>query len=486
MKRMTTDPEPRDDARPVRPGVSVRTRITATVAVLVFAALAASGVTIYTIESARLEAAALAQAEQEIAEFRRLEADGTDPTTAEPFATAHDLLFVFLQRNVPSDDEVLVAWLDDRPRYESAGQHHDLTTEPGFSEAVRSLVGSGGDRRIRSSYGEVVLSVQPVHESTGDQAALVVATLMDDADAELRHLMRTYAVVAGLSLLAITAIAAWRAGRLLAPIRLLNDTARAISESDLSARIKVTGNDDISDLTHTVNDMLARLEAAFTGQRQFLDDAGHELRTPLTIVRGHLEVLQHQDPDDVAATRALVLDEIDRMSRLVGDLTLLAKSRRPDFLTTQPVSLLSLTHTLLAKARALGDRDWQLDASGDGLVTMDEQRITQAVLQLADNAVKHTGPGATIAIGSELTNGLARLWVRDTGPGVTTDDRDVIFERFGRSAVGVGDEGSGLGLSIVRAIAEAHGGTVSVEDVAPRGAVFSITLKAGDHSWPRS
>ena len=136
--------------------------------------------------------------------------------------------------------------------------------------------------------------------------------------------------------------------------------------------------------------MLARLEAAFVGQRQFLDDVGHELKTPLTVLRGHLELLDHEDPAEVAQTRALLLDEIDRMSRLVGDLILLAKSGRPDFLAPQPVSLERLTHTLLAKARGLADRAWRLDGAGEAIAAMDEQRITQAVLALADNAVKHT------------------------------------------------------------------------------------------------
>ncbi len=148
--------------------------------------------------------------------------------------------------------------------------------------------------------------------------------------------------------------------------------------------------------------MLARLELAFVGQRQFLDDAGHELKTPLTVLRGHLELLDPDDPDEVAETRALLLDEIDRMARLVGDLILLAKTDRPDFLAPSPVSVERLTHTLLSKARGLADRDWQLDGAAEGIVVMDEQRITQAVLQLADNAVKHTETGDTIAIGSEI------------------------------------------------------------------------------------
>jgi signal transduction histidine kinase len=462
----------------------VRTRITTTVAALVLLALTAAGLIIYVLESARVESAARDQAEQEVAEFRALQADGLDPTTARPFTNAQDLLDVFLSRNVPSDDELLIGWIDGRARYVSAGRHGALAEDPTLVRAVTSLLPSGSERTIRTPYGEVLVTVQPVQEPTGERAGLVVATFMDDARAELRSLVQTYAVVSLLSLAGIVAIAAWVAGRLLAPIRRLNDTARAISATDLSARLPVTGNDDITALTLTANQMLERLETAFAAQRQFLDDAGHELRTPLTVLRGHLELLYHSDPADLAETRELLLDEVDRMARLVGDLILLAKSRRPDFLVPGEVDLDQLTAALLGKARALGDRDWRLDGSARGTVVLDEQRVTQAVLQLADNAVKHTDPGDLVAIGSTRTADDVRLWVRDTGGGIAEEDRETVLERFGRSRVRPGDDGFGLGLSIVRAIAEAHGGSVSVRDAEPRGTLVEIVLPAGPSPGP--
>ena len=257
----------------------------------------------------------------------------------------------------------------------------------------------------------------------------MVVTFLDDAQGELNSLLRTYTIVSLLSLVAITAIAAWQSGRLLAPLRSLNDTAREISATDLSRRLPETGNDDITALTRTFNEMLDRLEAAFTGQRQFLDDAGHELRTPLTVLAGHLELLDVRNPDEVASTRALLADEVDRMSRLVGDLILLAKAGRPGFITPHPVDLDELTSSVLAKARALGDRTWESDGVGVVTLMADQQRLTQALLQLAENAVKHTGPGDVVAIGSAYDGTTATLWVRDTGPGVDPADRAQIFER---------------------------------------------------------
>ena len=157
----------------------------------------------------------------------------------------------------------------------------------------------------------------------------------------------------------------WQSGRLLAPLRTLRETADEITDTDLSRRLPVTGNDDITALTRTVNGMLDRLEEAFVGQRQFLDDAGHELKTPLTVLRGHLELLDVGSPDEIAETRELLLDEVDRMARLVGDLILLAKSDRPDFISRRAVDLTGLTVDVLAKARGLGDRRWSLDETAE-------------------------------------------------------------------------------------------------------------------------
>ena len=497
MTTRTTTEEPPPRARGRRIGLSVRTRITATVAVLVTIALSAAGGLIYALEMARLEQAALTSAQQELDEFATLRDEGTDPETGRPFANETRLLQLFLERNVPDTNEIFVGWYDDQPRIQRAGSRPALVQDPEFERAVRADI-DGGQVKLETSAGEVLLTVQPVRTRTarGDlvgDAALVLVTLLDASRTELASLMRTYAVVALLSLGAITALAAWQAGRLLDPLRQLNDAARQISVTDLSLRIPERGNDDITALTVTFNRMLERLERAFVGQRRFLDEAGHELRTPLTVLRGHLELLDPDRPDDVEETRELLLDEIDRMSRLVGDMILLAKSSRPDFLELGEVRLESLTPTLVAKATALGDRDWELDAAAQGTVMVDEQRLTQAVLQLAGNAVKHTDPGAAIAIGSTCNGQVARLWVRDTGDGVPPANRELIFERFGRGPVRPGDEGFGLGLSIVRAIAEAHGGSLDLAETPPPGATFVITLPvtaqdndAEEPPWPAS
>lgn len=479
----TTEATTESPPRPAFARFSVRTRITVAFALLVALALAGAGLVVYALESARIEQSLSREIEQELAEFNELRR-GNDPLTAQPFRDAHRLIRVFLSRNVPDDNEVLYGLSDRGQDLASGGaRSEELARDPAFRDAVAALERTGGSTRIDTRWGEVIVTVQPVRDDTSS-AEFVIASFLRDEQRELNQVMQTYAIVAALSLGLVTATAAWQAGRLLSPVRTLTDTARDITETDLSRRIPESGNDDLTDLTRTVNEMLARLDQAFRDQREFLDDAGHELKTPLTVLRGHLELLDRSDPEEVDATRELLLDEVDRMSRLVGDLILLAKADRPDFVRLAPVDVAPFTATVLEKCRALGERRWQLDARAEAHVDLDEQRMTQALLQLAQNAVAHTSAADTVAVGSRVEGDELRLWVADTGPGVREEDKAVIFDRFARGPGAVRDDGFGLGLSIVRAIVAAHGGAVTVEDVAPTGARFVISLPARREDGP--
>jgi signal transduction histidine kinase len=231
----------------------------------------------------------------------------------------------------------------------------------------------------------------------------------------------------------------------------------------------------VAQLASTFNDMLDRLERAFAAQRRFVDDASHELKTPLTIVRGNLELLD-DDPEERARTLAAVSDELDRMGRIVDDLLLLAKHEQPDFLALTTVDLSTLTDELHAKAKALAPRQWVVDGRAKGRIVADRQRLTQALIQLAENAARFSKEGDVIALGSKISAREARLWVRDTGPGIPLVEQTEIFARFRRGSSHKRTEGAGLGLAIVKAIAEAHHGRVVLESAPGSGSTFTIVL----------
>ncbi len=192
-------------------------------------------------------------------------------------------------------------------------------------------------------------------------------------------------------------------GRALGPVRRITATAAAISREDLSRRIGYTGpRDEIGNLAKTMDGMLDRLQASFESQEQFISDVSHELRTPLTIVKGHLQVLDRQEnpsPDTIRKEHALVLDELDRMNRLVGDLLTLARATRVDFLRKENIDADLFLKSLVGQGEHLGDRAWRIDRLPGRALTADQDRLTQVFLNLMQNAVAHTQPGDVIALG---------------------------------------------------------------------------------------
>lgn len=463
--------------------LSVRARVLAWVTALSALGMAVAGVTAYAVQGARVDMRVNdAQEVQEVQEFRQFATTGVDPESGQSFQSVERLLFVALQRNIPDEWESFLTLADDQVLYVPPGRRAiRLEDAPNLVETLAALPADApvvqdttevDGREVR--YAAVKVSIQ------GDPSVGTYVIGYDVAGerAEVVAAAQTFAGVALISLV-LVAFAGWLvAGRLLRPVTLLRETTQRISDTDLSERIPVRGNDDVSDLARTFNAMLDRLETAFGAQQRFIDDAGHELRTPVTIIRGHLEVLDPDDPAEVSETRALVLDELDRVHRLVEDLVMLARTRRPDFVHPVPLDLGQLTDEVLDKARALGPRQWRIDSRAEVEVIGDEQRLTQALLQLAANAVRHTGVHDVIAVGSDVDGDTAQIWVRDTGEGIAPQDLQRIFERFARGSTqpGRGADGSGLGLAIVRAIAGAHGGTVATTSVLGSGSRFVLEL----------
>jgi signal transduction histidine kinase len=244
-------------------------------------------------------------------------------------------------------------------------------------------------------------------------------------------------VVGGLLGCAAVGIGSWfLLGRALEPVKRITRTARTITREDMSKRIGYTGpKDEIGELAETMDGMLDRIETAFTEQEQFVSDVSHELRTPLTIVKGHLQVLDREvepSPDLIKQEHGLVIDELDRMNRLIADLLTLARAGRTDFLRKEPIELDLFLTSLTAQGPHLGDREWTIDALPGGTVVADQDRLTQIFLNLMQNAVAHTAPGQTVALGGERKESPARvrLWVRDEGEGMGDEVRRRLFERF--------------------------------------------------------
>ncbi len=386
---------------------------------------------------------------------------------------------VYLSRKLTEDDTFLIAIVEGK-FYKSSSKALPKQLQPD-SDLVKgwtqlSQFDRGEQKVSDSKVGSILYITEPVKIQGQTLGVFVVAHL---TAGERQEALEAFKVVIEVTLvvLILAILPAWiAAGKLLAPLRALTATARTIEESDLSQRLVVEGQGEIAELANTFNEMMDRLEEAFATQRNFINDAGHELRTPITIVRGHLE-LMGDDPDEQAETMALVMDELDRMSRFVDDLVVLAKAEQSDFLQLETVDIGALTEELFAKAKALGNRNWQLDAVGKGRIVADRQRITQAMMNLAQNGVQHTASDDSIAIGSAITGNKVRFWVRDTGEGITPIDQQRIFERFARAANSRRrSEGAGLGLSIVKAIAEAHGGQVYVNSQLGTGSTFAVIM----------
>jgi two-component system OmpR family sensor kinase len=464
-----------------RPGLgrilrSARVRILASYVVLLLFSTVVGAITLREVLTARAGERVDDALTQESEEFRRLAQVGLDPRTGRPFGGDLQAIFdVFLSRNVPGEGEAFYTYV--------GGDLYKTRFAPGLSELripeIDSLAlvseSQGGEAELSNGRRVRYLAV-PVRSSGRRRGVFAVAIDLSGELEEVNDALRIAAGV-GIGVLLLASLLAWLvAGRVLAPLRALRNTARSIGESDLTQRIPVEGHDELADLARTFNEMLDRLEVAFASQKAFISDAGHELRTPITIIRGHLDVMG-EDPQDRRETLELVDDELDRMARLVNDLLLLAKASRPDFLQPETLDLDDLTRELFAKASGLAKRDWRLGAVGSGRIVADRQRLTQAVMNLSQNAVTHTGPGDAVELGSSLANGAVRLWVKDTGPGVPEHEQGRIFERFARAEGSAGrSEGAGLGLAITRAIAEAHGGRVELDSHPGDGARFTVAI----------
>ncbi len=412
----------------------------------------------------------------QVDELRLIAATGED-ASGRPFNGDLEKIFTaYLTRERAPDDGYLATFIDGKR------DRAEPNEVPAVLSELASITEPESDR-IQIDGGELQYVAVPV-TGGGREGVLVAAESLDDERDQVESAV-TLAIAVSVVVTLLASLFIWlAAGRAVQPLRALARTTRSITESDLSERVAVRGGDEIAELGRTFNGMLDRLEVAFADQKGFLADVGHELRTPITVIRGHLETLG-DDPAERDEAMDVIKDELERMSRLVDDLLLLARSDRADFLRPEPLDLDLLTHELFAKARTLGIRRWRVDQVDAALIQADPHRLTSAVMNLAQNAVKHTRGDDVIAIGSSANAGLVRLWVRDEGEGIESHEQERIFERFasGDTRPG-GGHGAGLGLAIVKAIAEAHGGWVELDSGIGVGSTFTVVIPANVESEP--
>ena len=460
----------------------MRTRIVVSILAVAALGMAAAGIASYFVQREAVLTTIDAQLLRTVPDLKTIAAGDTSDV---PPTTVSAVLQVAMKQIIPASNESVLGLIDEKPAWVPAAKLPFRINED--ARFIDRIVDEAHPTKVvmgtaKSTLGTLRYLIVPVSAAGDSSTGLYVSAY--NLDAELKAVadsFQTYIRVA-LVALALLGLAAWVvSGRLLRPIRLLREAAAASSTAaDLTERIPVTGRDDVSELAAAINGMFDRLQESAASGRRLFNDVGHELKTPITIIRGHLELLDADNPADVDITRALAIDELDRMNTLVSEISLLAESTTAQFIDKTEVDIEALTLAVGAKASALdAARTWEVE-SVSGLALLDSGRITQAWLQLSNNAVKYSTPGAPIAIVSAVTQNRSGHWldlsVRDSGPGIPADAQERIFERFGRLESARGAEGSGLGLSIVTAIAEAHGGSVTLASAEGTASTFTIRI----------
>jgi heavy metal sensor kinase len=342
---------------------------------------------------------------------------------------------------------------------------------------------------IRDSYPVRILTWPVI-----DSGRVIAVVRVGMSEMSLQKTMSTFL----LTMAALFPLALFLAGgggwflahRALLPVDRMTRTARKIGAGQLNARLDLSGtNDELDRLAETLNDMLSRLEAAFTEMRQFTADASHELQTPLTILRGEMEIAlrSKRNEEEYVAVMKSALEEIERISVLVEGLLLLARSDagvlKMDF---KPLDLMIIAEDVLeqleplARSKAVSltlGHVQPLRVSGDPV------HLRRLLFNLVDNAVKYTPEKGVVKVSIQEENKWAVLGVADSGIGIAEEDRERVFQRFFRSAEARSARGgSGLGLSIVRSIAEAHEGRIELESAPGKGSTFRVYLPKTEDS----
>ena len=455
---------------------STRVRLLAWVLVPVIMVLSLTLVTAWSMLTQQQNQAIDGHLSREAGELQILATKAIDPKTDTTFTSAKGLLELYVQRTVPDPNETMfvvvngsvISRTTDTPAVR-------LDQDPEFLALVNQVT-KAGFGNYQTAVGNARYIVVPI-VSPDERGALVGIIFSDLESKQISDLLYRFALIVLLSLIAAAAVGWLVAGRVLRPITKVRQTAHEIGASDLSKRIADTsGGTELMQLAAEFNLMLDRIQESFEINKQFVDDAGHELRTPLTIISGHLELME-ADPSQADSSMLIVKDELSRMSRIVRDLQTLTKSSQPDFIKRTEIRLVDLGDELFVKASQLGNRNWSLGEIPETSWSLDRERITQAILQISENAIRFTSDGDPIRIDIQLAGKGVEISVSDSGPGIPEASRDKITERFVRGdAQANSGQGAGLGLALVSAIAVGHGGKLVIGDSEFGGAKVTLRI----------
>ncbi len=328
--------------------------------------------------------------------------------------------------------------------------------------------------------------------TSSPSGTLVVAIPLADVSSTLHRLLAVEGLVSGVVLLLVGGLALWLVRLGLRPLEGIGETAGAIAAGDLSRRVEPADErTEVGRLGLSLNAMLAQIEAAFEERRaseerlrRFVGDASHELRTPLTSIRGYAELFRRgadEHPEDLAKAMRRIEEEGARMGVLVDELLLLARLDQGRPLEREHVDMAKVAADAVESARTIEpERPVELEAHGDAIVVGDAVKLRQVLDNLLDNVRVHTPERSPVRVRVDRNDDEVVASVTDEGPGFTPETADRVFERFYRGDPSRSREsgGAGLGLSIVAAIVEAHGGRVLASSPDGAGATFEIRLPA--------
>jgi two-component system OmpR family sensor kinase len=352
-------------------------------------------------------------------------------------------------------------------------------------------------REVTSEGFHYQVKTKPLYtnDETTYIGVLQVGTSLHGVDKFLYDLQQAL-IFTGLSAMGIAAVVSYMTTRqALSPLATVTRTASEITRADdLSRRIPEFGggHDEVGRLIKAFNQTLERLEELFLSQRRFVADVGHELRTPLTVIKGNADLMRRLGQMDDQSLNSIE-KEIDRLTRLVGDLLLIAKAEAGKLpLDRRIVELDTIMLEVCEEAAVLADgkKEIQIGEIDQVLVCGDKDRLKQVALNLVSNAVIYTQEGGLVELRLGKRVNSAYLVVQDNGPGIPEEDLNRIFERFYRGEKSRArphpedGKGFGLGLSIAYWIIYNHGGTIDVESQEGKGTTFTVWLPLADGSCP--